>query len=118
MPKILIVDDDQMITKVMSHYFQDMGYTVSIVNSGEEALQYLNNQTTEYLITDLRLPGITGLVLLQTVLPAHPTIKCILMSGALDFDIPDQLIKLGITAKNLIQKPEKLSVILQTLTEL
>lgn len=118
MKKLLIVDDDEMISKVMSQYFIDTGYETAVAASGEEALQLLKNSSADYIITDLRLPGISGLDLLLAALSINPRIKCILMSGAIDFDIPENLAALGIAEKNIVQKPERLSVIHKKLSEL
>ncbi|MGL4370587.1 MAG: response regulator, partial [Spirochaetota bacterium] len=118
MPSILIVDDDEMIAKVMSHYFEDVGYNTHIVESGEAALDSIRNELPDYLITDLRLPGMTGFDLLSAALSLSPSLKCILMSGAIDYDLPENLVKLGISRKNLIQKPERLSRIEEVLKEL
>ena len=118
MQTLLIVDDDTMISKVMAQYFIDTGYETHAASSGEDALQYIKNDSIDYLITDQRLPGISGLDLLSAALRINPRIKCILMSGAIDFDIPENLAALGISEKNLVQKPERLSVIHKKLSEL
>jgi DNA-binding response OmpR family regulator len=80
---ILIVDDEPNVAtslgKVLEH--SDQGYRVSIVHSGEEALELLDHSPVDLLITDLRMPGITGLDLIRWVKASSPQTRTILITA-------------------------------------
>ena len=110
MSSILVVDDDELITDVMVNFFEDQGYAVRIAPSGEAALELLDSFSPDYIISDLRLPGMDGFALISAVLDRKPSLKCLIMSGAIE-DIPPALAAKGITDNNLLQKPAALSAI-------
>lgn len=80
---ILIVDDEPNVAtslgKVLEH--SDQGYRVSIAHSGEEALELLDHSPVDLLITDLRMPGITGLDLIRWVKASSPQTRTILITA-------------------------------------
>lgn len=63
--KILLVDDDAMITELLSAKLSENGHHVECASNGWEALTKLSNNEYELLITDLMMPDISGLTLLS-----------------------------------------------------
>lgn len=59
-PTILVVDDEQSISEVVSLYLTRSGYTVQVVNDGKAALQALVQYKPDLVVLDLMLPGIDG----------------------------------------------------------
>jgi CheY-like chemotaxis protein len=110
MTSILVVDDDALITDVMVNFFEDEGYSVRVAESGESALAVLDSFNPDFLLSDLRLPGMDGFSLVAAVLDRKPGVKCLIMSGALE-DIPPALLLKGISEKNMLQKPAMLTAI-------
>ncbi len=80
---ILIVDDEPRVATslggVLEHTNQE--YDVSIVHSGEEALEILDHSSIDLLITDLRMPGISGLDLIRWVRASSPQTRTILITA-------------------------------------
>lgn len=80
---ILIVDDEPRVAfslgKALEHLNQN--YRVSVVHSGEEALKALDGPPVDLLITDLRMPGISGLDLIRQVRAASPQTRTILITA-------------------------------------
>ena len=60
-PLLMIIDDEDMIRKSLTVYFEDVGWEVVSFRTSEEALAYLSSGKPDYAIVDLRLPGMTGL---------------------------------------------------------
>jgi two-component system, cell cycle sensor histidine kinase and response regulator CckA len=81
--RILLVDDDHVITKVISDLLTSLGYRVTIANSGREALSIFSSAPDchDLLITDLSMPGMGGEELIRTVRDLKPEIPVILCSG-------------------------------------
>ena len=57
---ILIIDDEKDLLDVMSMGFEDLNYNVSLSRSVDEAMEFLNNESFDYLLTDLNLNKESG----------------------------------------------------------
>ncbi|MGL1887158.1 MAG: PAS domain S-box protein [Reichenbachiella sp.] len=64
---VLWVDDDRMITKTVSGLIELIGHKCTIVNSGKDALEYLDNNTCDIVITDIGMPEMNGWELADTI---------------------------------------------------
>lgn len=80
---ILLVEDEPFVLKVVQSILEREGYSVLAANNGKEALQHIEGLGSEIqmLLTDVVMPGMTGIELSQEVLAKHPGIKCLFMSG-------------------------------------
>lgn len=103
--KLMVIDDEKNIRETIRDYFEDSGWDVAIFSSGEDALEFLQKETTEYIIVDGRLPGMTGSDFIRKASLVRTGIKYIIYTGSCDFQIADDLRASGITEKNIIMKP-------------
>jgi len=79
---ILIVDDDRTIREVVAEYLQDSGYPVIQAAGGSEALQLIAERPElRVLITDVRMPGMSGIELAEKARRENGSLKIILISG-------------------------------------
>lgn len=79
---ILIVDDDDDVREALAETLQEFGYRVVCASSGEEALSVLAGRTDLHMmITDVRMPGMSGLELAEHVRHRHADVKIIIISG-------------------------------------
>ena len=67
MARILIVDDDELLTEIMMACLADAGHMVSAVHHGDEALTAIEGSIPDLLILDYNLPGMSGLSILREV---------------------------------------------------
>ena len=97
---ILIVDDQREVRDVLSSGVQTLGpeFTVVPVPSGEEAVLELALRDFDLLVTDVRLPGISGLEVLRRVRETRPDLKVILITGILDPVIRRNVVDAGADA--------------------
>jgi two-component system KDP operon response regulator KdpE len=65
--RILVVDDERQITRVLRTSLQGNGYEVSVAGNGQEALAQMDTSKPELIITDLAMPEMNGLELTETV---------------------------------------------------
>jgi len=81
--RILIVDDEQTLVFFLRRGLSEaeLNCEVDVVGSGEEALAKLTLDEYQVLITDLKMPGINGLVLASAARSLHPAIGVILMTA-------------------------------------
>lgn len=101
--KILVVDDEIPVCKSISNALEDKGYIIDMVLSGEEALKKDEKNKYDIIITDLMMPGISGMELLKTVKQRRPEVKVIMVTGYPSIKSAVQSTKLG--AFDYIPKP-------------
>jgi DNA-binding NtrC family response regulator len=94
---ILLVDDEPNLAyslrEVLTHSSQN--YRVSVAHFGAEALSILGGQPVDLLVTDLRMPGISGLELIQQVQEIDPHTRTILITAFGSPEIEDRARELG-----------------------
>ena len=83
--KILVVDDEEVITEQLVDIFED-NYDIKSTNSGEDALLELNNNQFDMVISDQRMPGMQGTELLKKVFEKSPHSIRILLTGYTDME--------------------------------
>ena len=86
MHKVWIVDDDSSIRWVLARALRADGFDVSDFEDAESALKALEKDTPEVLMTDIRMPGISGLELAKHVHKKHSDIPVIVMTAHTDLD--------------------------------
>jgi two-component system sensor histidine kinase ChiS len=64
---MLVVDDDATIRKTLSAYLEDKGAHVVTANNGQEGIEKLNQHSFDLMLLDLRMPGMTGIDVLEIV---------------------------------------------------
>ena len=104
--RILVVDDEPNICRLLQRYLGRLGYEVEIAGSVPEALQLLGRARFDLVLTDLRLPGPSGLDLLVEVRTRSPGTRTILMSAHADVYAAAAAIERGVD--QLIVKPFEL----------
>lgn len=92
---VLFVDDDEKIVNSFKRTIRNKDIKIFIAHNGEEALKILQNEKIEVLITDIRMPKMSGIDLLTTTADSHPEIIRIAISGDADKDDIKQLINRG-----------------------
>jgi DNA-binding NtrC family response regulator len=100
---ILVVDDDENLRWVTQTQLEDAGYLVSTVPSGEAALIALNKQRPSLVLTDLKMPGISGLELLQQIRSQEPDLPVVMMTAFGTIQSAVQAVKAG--AYDYLTKP-------------
>ena len=115
---ILIVDDDINYRKILSDFLKNEGYDVDSANSAEEAISRLEKDFFNIIISDLKLPGKTGIELLKTVKSRSEDIEMIILTAFGSVDSAVSALKIG--ACDYLVKPlslEELSITLKKLVE-
>jgi two-component system response regulator PilR (NtrC family) len=79
--RILIVDDEKPIRDSLKIVLSDEGYTTEVAGDGEEALEKIKNESFDIVITDIKMPKIDGIQLLETVSSISPETFFIIMTA-------------------------------------
>ena len=84
--RILVVDDEQNIRTVLRTLLSRLGYEVSVAVDGRDALDFVQRNEVDLVLTDLRMPKLSGLELLDELKQTHPEVPVIVLTahGAVD----------------------------------
>jgi putative two-component system response regulator len=93
--RILIVDDEPYIREILSRWLHDEGYTCEQAEDTESALRALQRGTAELMISDIRMPGRSGLELLDEARAKHPDLAVIMLTAVDDRDTAIRTLEAG-----------------------
>jgi len=79
--RILVVDDEESIRDLCARVLTRAGYAVKTVPSGEDAVTTMAEVAFDLLISDIRMPGMSGLEVLARAKTAYPHIRVVLITG-------------------------------------
>jgi two-component system nitrogen regulation response regulator NtrX len=108
--KVLIVDDECLITYVMQRLIENEGYSAFTAGCGDEALRLFNEQKPDIVILDIHLPDTNGLVLLKTIKNISPSVVVIMATGCSDLQNSAEAMKMGALA--YLEKPVSIDTLM------
>ena len=80
-PRLLVVDDDPGMRENLAELFESLGYQVRTAANTPEALEVLAGGTVDLLMTDYKMPGPTGVELIETARERQPGLRAVLMTA-------------------------------------
>ena len=83
-PTLLIVDDDAPQRSLLDSFLKSQNFETITVDSGEKALAVLNEHAVDMMISDVRMPGISGLETLRRAREQHAVLPVLLVTGYAD----------------------------------
>lgn len=110
--RLLIVEDESPMCDLLSAFFSERGYHIDSAKNGEEAIAHLEERDYALVITDIKLPGMSGLELLARTRLEWPDVAVIIMTAFSSISSAVEAMKLG--ADDYIGKPFQLDEILIT----
>lgn len=119
MYSLVIVDDEREIRKGFCNYFpwSEIGFKiVADYESAQEADEYLREHPVDVLVTDIRMQGMSGLELIESLRKRQDKTKVVVISGYRDFEYARQAMKLGV--RHYLVKPVKFSQISEVFGEI
>ncbi len=103
MERILVVEDESDLRKVLASLLRREGYRVDLAESGSGAIEMLGREVYDLIITDVRLPGATGIDVLRTSRELYPGAPVIVITAFASDEMAEEARRLG--AFNFITKP-------------
>ncbi len=80
-PQLLVVDDEEPVLNAIATFFRRRGFIVLTADGADAAIATLHAQPVDAMITDIRMPGMSGLELLQRALGVNPSLAVVVLSG-------------------------------------
>lgn len=108
---VLIVDDDQQFNALLSEIFRGVGYRVTTAGTAEDGLRVLAAEKIDLILTDQRMPGMSGVAFIESVRANYGAKPIIMISGFLESDTMARLKALGVTS--VFSKPMNISDLLR-----
>lgn len=105
MKRVLVVDDEPMIVSLLSTVLREKGWDVTEAWSGTDGIDQLDRARFDVILTDLVMPGDSGIDLLRAAKEIHPDVEVILMTGYATADTAIEAMRNG--AYHYIMKPLK-----------
>lgn len=115
---ILLVEDEEIVATMMVSGLERMGYDVLHCQNGQEALEALQAEPGHYqlIITDYKMPNMTGIDLAQKVSKLYPHIPIIMISGYSDEKL--QAASEGTSIRKVLKKPVRMKLLSDTINEI
>jgi DNA-binding response OmpR family regulator len=101
--RVLVVEDDPSVQKVLKHLFEAEGYAVEVHGNGQSALESFHAFPPTIIVLDLRLPKLSGRDLCKEVKAKSPTLPIVVLSAA--SDVSDKVLLLELGADDYVTKP-------------
>ncbi len=103
MPRVLVVDDEERVGKAVRHALEGTDVDCLWVGTGKEALQEVQRQEVDLVLTDLIMPHISGLDLVKEMRSRVPHIPIVVMTAYGSIDVAVEAMRLG--AEDFLSKP-------------
>ncbi|WP_230867626.1 response regulator transcription factor [Iocasia frigidifontis] len=116
--KILIIEDEKpLLDKMVNNInWQKHGYQIFQAVNGLEALSILQDEDIDILVTDIQMPGLNGIELVNKLREDYRDIKVLIISGHAEFEYAQQLIRLGVN--EYLLKPFRSQRLLEAVNEI
>jgi len=109
-PKILLVDDEEIIRQLLARALGEKGYIIEAVEDGNAAFEKIKKDTFNLLITDLKMPKVDGIEVLREIKRVNPYMEVIIVTGYPTIELAVEAIRIG--AFDFICKPFDLQSLL------
>jgi len=114
-PRLLIVDDDPGQRSLLNSFLRSQGFETALADSGERALEMLRSGKFAMMISDVRMPGLSGLETLRRARQEHVTLPVLLVTAFTD--IRDAVAAMRDGAVNYLAKPIDLDELLNSVRQ-
>ncbi|MCD6097753.1 response regulator [bacterium] len=95
MASILVVDDDERVREVLNLQLVRSGHKVTLTSDGDEAIRLPDLGSFDVVITDIRMPRVSGEEVVRFILERFPTLPVIVLTGVIDIDMAIRVMRMG-----------------------
>lgn len=112
-PRLMVIDDEPTVGRRLKHVFGKIGFTIETFTNPETAMQRLQEQPFDIVVTDLKMKGMDGMQVLAKIRAHHPRIKVILITGYAQLETATEAFRQGVF--DFITKPFRLDELRQSI---
>lgn len=110
---VLVIDDEESIRKFMTIHLQKEGYQVIQSSGGKEVFKVIENNIYEVIFSDIRMPGVSGIQILEFVKENFDNMPVIMLTGVMEIETAVEIMRKG--AFDYLIKPVKKENLIRTL---
>jgi DNA-binding NtrC family response regulator len=103
--RVLVIDDNLAVRETLGAYLEDMGQSVRVAASADEARAMLDEAESDVAVVDLRLAGDDGESFILAVHGHHPRLRFLIYTGSTSYDLSKSLVQIGMTGDDILHKP-------------
>lgn len=107
--RLMVVDDEGIVCRRLKRILEKVGYEVAIFNDGAHAIEELDNNSYDIIVTDLKMEGVDGMKILEIAKEKNPATKIIMITGFAEMETAKEAFKKGVF--DFISKPVEIEVI-------
>ncbi len=101
--RILVVDDELVVRDSLKEWLEDEGFSVAMAESGDQALEKLSAESYHLMLTDIKMPGMGGVELLEQAKAQYPDLTVVMMTAYATVETAVDAMKMG--AIDYLMKP-------------
>ncbi len=113
--RVLLVDDEEEFVKALAERLELRGFDVRVALNGEQALGSVEEQEPDFIVLDLKMPGMDGMEVLRRVSAQHPQVAVIMLTGHGSERDREGALRLGAYA--YLQKPVQIDQLVRLIKE-
>lgn len=113
--KVLLVDDEQEFTSVLSERLEARGLRVDTAADGKSALERVHGMSYYVVVLDLAMPGMDGIETLKRMLAENPDLQVIMLTGHATVQKGIEAVRVG--AREVMEKPADINALLARISE-
>ena len=113
--KVLLVDDEREFVETLAMRLETRGFTVSVAETGELAVEKAQEQSFDAILLDLAMPGMDGIDTLKRLRELNPDSQVVLLTGRATVKKATEAMRLG--ALDLLEKPVDIEVLVEKINE-
>ena len=107
--RILIVDDERSMREMLAILLRREGYELAVAESGREAIELLEHEPFDLIVSDVRMPDVSGVEVIRTARAINPSIITIMMTAFGSRELIDEVERLGVN--DYVEKPFNVEVV-------
>jgi DNA-binding response OmpR family regulator len=113
--RVLLVDDEEEYVRALAERLELRSFDVRVALNGEQALGKLQDQEPDFVVLDLKMPGMDGMEVLRRVRKHHPRVAVVMVTGHGSDKDRDEALRLG--ARAYLQKPVQIDQLVRVIKE-
>lgn len=114
-PRLLLVDDDEAFSRVLARALGKRGFQVAVAGDAEQARQRAGEEPPDYAVVDLKMPGESGLTVVQDLVEGDPEVRVVVLTGYASITTAVEAVKLG--AIQYLAKPAEADDVVRALMQ-
>ena len=113
--RLMVVDDERIVCRRLKQILEKVGYEVTVFNDGAHAIEALDNNPYDIIVTDLKMEGIDGMKILEVAKSKNPATKVIIITGFAEMETAKEAFRKGVF--DFISKPVEIEVIKEVISK-